>query len=80
MVTSISVPEHACTGRWLRNQIQTQAAIRAPWLCIHIYIRIATHPQIFTAPLSIHEAWATEALRATQIETQHPVTDVFEGS
>ena len=54
-------PQHAEAARFLEAQLNGPHRVGLPWLSLTAFLRIATHPRVFPAPLSAGDA-------ATQVE------------
>jgi toxin-antitoxin system PIN domain toxin len=49
---------HAACADWVRNAFTGPRRIALPWQTIGAFLRIATHPRVFTRPLSSNGAWS----------------------
>ncbi|MBA2668511.1 MAG: type II toxin-antitoxin system VapC family toxin [Trueperaceae bacterium] len=56
-------PQHEAARTWLDHALSSSARVGLPWLSLLAFVRIATHPSVFPAPLStlqaleVIEAW-----------------------
>ena len=57
-------PFHAGARRFLEERCTSRELFYLPWPVVMSYVRIATHPRIFTAPLSPAEALANVEMLA----------------
>ena len=53
-----SSPHHARSADWVRRTFEGQRRIGLPWQTIGAFLRIATHPRVFSRPLSSADAWS----------------------
>ena len=53
-----SSPHHARSADWVRRTFDGQRRIALPWQTIGAFLRIATHPRVFSRPLSSADAWS----------------------
>jgi toxin-antitoxin system PIN domain toxin len=49
---------HALCADWVRTAFTGPRRIGLPWQTIGTFLRIATHPRVFSRPLSSTEAWS----------------------
>lgn len=50
-------PHHDVSTRWVTAALEGRRRVGIPWQTIGAFTRIATHPRVFSAPLSAAEAW-----------------------
>lgn len=50
-------PFHERAGSWLTAALNGPVRIGLPWPSLIAFVRIATHPRIYAAPLTAEEAW-----------------------
>lgn len=50
-------PQHNIAKSWLEDQLNGPKRVGLPWPSLLAFLRIATHPRIFSHPLAISEAW-----------------------
>lgn len=61
----VDAPDHAPIRSWVERLIHGEAAFGVPSIVLSGFLRIVTHPGIFLAPATLHEAFAyTEAIRS----------------
>jgi toxin-antitoxin system PIN domain toxin len=48
---------HAQCAEWVRNAFTGPRRIALPWQTIGAFLRIATHPRVFSRPLPSDDAW-----------------------
>jgi uncharacterized protein len=48
---------HASCVEWVRSAFTGPRRIALPWQTIGAFLRIATHPRLFSRPLSSNQAW-----------------------
>ncbi len=53
-----AAPEHLKARAWLEDVLAKQEPVLFPWQSIHAFLRIATNPRAWRAPLTIDEARA----------------------
>jgi toxin-antitoxin system PIN domain toxin len=53
-----SSPHHGHCRDWVRAAFTGQRRIALPWQTIGAFLRIATHPRVFSRPLSSADAWS----------------------
>jgi toxin-antitoxin system PIN domain toxin len=51
-----AAPEHPKARRWLEEVLAKPEPVLFPWQSIHAFLRIATNPRAWRAPLTIEEA------------------------
>jgi toxin-antitoxin system PIN domain toxin len=49
-------PHHAAAKPWLEEQLSGSETIAFAWAVLLAFVRLATNPRVFTAPLSLDEA------------------------
>lgn len=49
-------PVHQAARRWWESLLSGHELVRLAWATVLAFLRIGTHPRVFTAPLSIEEA------------------------
>ncbi|TLG10295.1 type II toxin-antitoxin system VapC family toxin [Nocardia cyriacigeorgica] len=52
-----SSPHHDVAHAWLEDAMNGDVRVGFPWHSLVGFVRIATHPKIFTAPMTGREAW-----------------------
>jgi toxin-antitoxin system PIN domain toxin len=52
-----SLRHHALCADWIRDAFTGPRRIALPWQTIGAFLRIATHPRVFSRPLSSDDAW-----------------------
>lgn len=58
-------PDHMRYARWLEDLAQSDAAFGLADLVLSGFLRVVTHPRIFTPPTPLEDAWAfVDGLRA----------------
>ena len=71
-----SSPHHSPCREWVRAAFSGQRRIALPWQTIGAFIRIATHPRVFSRPLSSADAWSiVEQWLAAPISWVPPATE-----
>ncbi len=50
-------PQHNIAKNWLESQFNGPRRVGLPWPSLLAFLRISTHPRIFSNPLAISEAW-----------------------
>jgi toxin-antitoxin system PIN domain toxin len=53
-----SSPHHARCADWVRRAFEGPRRIGLSWQTIGAFLRIATHPRVFSRPLSAADAWS----------------------
>jgi toxin-antitoxin system PIN domain toxin len=53
-----SSPHHGRCADWVRSAFTGPRRIALPWQTIGAFLRIATHPRVFSRPLSSNQAWS----------------------
>ncbi len=53
-----SSPFHGAAADWLTRQLNGTRRIALPWLVLGAFLRLATNPRVWRAPLSPEQAWA----------------------
>jgi uncharacterized protein len=53
-----SSAHHGPCADWVRSAFAGPRRIAMPWQTIGAFLRIATHPRVFSRPLSSKEAWS----------------------
>lgn len=53
-----SSPHHGRCADWVRRAFAGQRRIALPWQTIGAFLRIATHPRVFSRPLGSADAWS----------------------
>lgn len=53
-----SSPHHEVAHTWLEDMMNGDVRVGFPWHSLIGFVRIVTHPKIFTAPMTGHEAWS----------------------
>jgi uncharacterized protein len=53
-----SSPHHGRCADWVRGAFTSQRRIALPWQTIGAFLRIATHPRVFSRPLNTADAWS----------------------
>ncbi len=51
-----SSPRHELARAWLEENLNGREPFAIPWSSVHAFLRIVTHPSVFTNPMSIQEA------------------------
>jgi toxin-antitoxin system PIN domain toxin len=51
-----SSPHHAAAKPWLERQLSGSETFAFAWLVLLAFVRLATNPRVFAAPLTIEEA------------------------
>jgi toxin-antitoxin system PIN domain toxin len=54
--TDESSPRHAAAAEWMAGAFEGDRRIAIPWQTIGAFLRIATHPRVFTRPLQAEQA------------------------
>ncbi|MCC6244019.1 MAG: type II toxin-antitoxin system VapC family toxin [Gemmatimonadaceae bacterium] len=54
--TNSSMPQHARAKRWMDDLFNGDEPIGFSWLVLVGFVRIATNPRVYRAPLTVHEA------------------------
>jgi toxin-antitoxin system PIN domain toxin len=49
---------HAGAAAWVRNSFDGDHRVGLPWQTIGAFLRIATHPRVFSRPLTASDAWS----------------------
>lgn len=55
--TDVRSPRHASARTWLERQLSGDETIAFAWVVLLAFLRLATHGQVFTRPLSIERAF-----------------------
>lgn len=50
-------PFHAAARTWLDRHLNGATRIGLPWPSLTAFVRISTHPRVFTDPLTTAQAW-----------------------
>ena len=50
-------PHHRAAKRWLEQELSGTETVAFAWAVLLAFIRLATNPRVFSAPLSGHEAF-----------------------
>ncbi len=50
-------PQHSDAKVWFEDQLNGPKRVGLPWPSLLAFLRISTHPRIFSYPLAISEAW-----------------------
>jgi toxin-antitoxin system PIN domain toxin len=53
-----AAPEHPAARDWLEDVLAKPEPVLFPWQSIHAFLRIATNPRVWKAPLTTEEARA----------------------
>ena len=53
-----SSPQHGVAKAWLDEALSSDERVGVPWLSLLAFVRIATHPAVFPAPLRTDQALA----------------------
>lgn len=67
-----SSPQHAVAKAWLDDSLSGDRPIGLPWLCLLAFLRIATHPSVFSRPLTMAEALSVVAVWCEAPHVVHP--------
>lgn len=51
-------PHHRVAHSWLEDAMNGEGRVGLPWHSLIGFVRIVTHPKIFTQPMSGREAWS----------------------
>jgi toxin-antitoxin system PIN domain toxin len=52
------LPQHDAARRWLEQTLNSPGRTGLPWPSLLAFLRLATNPRLFEAPLAIGAAWA----------------------
>lgn len=52
-----TVPQHEASHRWLDRQLNESPKVGLPWASLLAFVRLVSHPKIFSAALSVKDAW-----------------------
>lgn len=50
-------PQHRAASEWLTSALNGNRRVGIPWQSIGAFVRISTHPRLWTAPLTSAQAW-----------------------
>ncbi len=50
-------PQHENAKSWLESQLNGPKRVALPWPSLLAFLRISTHPRVFSNPMTISEAW-----------------------
>jgi toxin-antitoxin system PIN domain toxin len=50
-------PQHEAARDWLDQRLGGDAPVALPWPCLLGYLRVTTHPRLFTPVVTMTEAW-----------------------
>lgn len=53
-----SAHHHAACAEWVSNAFSGVKRIGLPWQTIGAFLRISTHPRVFSRPLTAQDAWS----------------------
>ncbi len=48
---------HAAASQWMDAHLSGRQRIALPWASLGAFLRISTHPRVFTNPLTAAQAW-----------------------
>jgi toxin-antitoxin system PIN domain toxin len=54
---NVDSPFHAASSKWLKRQQRSLGAWYITWPIIFEFLRVATHPRIFSQPFTAAQAW-----------------------
>jgi len=71
----VDYPQHKAAKEWLESQFNGPKRVGLPWPTLLAFLRISTHPRIFSNPLAISEAWelVTQWLGLSNVWIPHPL-------
>lgn len=52
---------HAASSAWMDEHLSGQQRIALPWASVGAFLRISTHPRVFSNPLTSAQAWGCVA-------------------
>jgi toxin-antitoxin system PIN domain toxin len=64
---NVAAAQHASAKAWLDQALSSEETVGLPWVSLLAFVRIATHPAIFPAPLTVAQAMGVVTAWA-----QHP--------
>ncbi len=50
-------PQHEAARTWLDDRINGPTLVGIPWASALAFLRISSNPRVFSAPLSVEQAW-----------------------
>ncbi len=67
-------PQHAAARRWWEECLSAPEPVRLAWVTVVAFVRIGTHPRVFTEPLSVAEACGHVStwLERPMVDIAHP--------
>jgi len=70
---NLDAPRHVHARRWLENLLSGKTPVGFPWVVVHGFIRIMTHPRVMMRPLK-----PEQAVEHVQSWLRVPITSIIE--